>query len=325
MKKSYELTMLAVSLLMKKSYELTMLAVSLLVVLSLGSANAANLVSHWTFDGNLLDSVGGEDGTMQGQDGGPIEYEWVTGHDGTANGALHLTHVATEVSLGVGTTAFSPGTGDFTFTAWVKASDMAGAAARCQAQWGGWYAAYPRLVYNGRWDEGGIGGLFGRLDEANPGQIGFYVYGAPPNGNVNIRSTEEYDDNQWHWYGMRVESGQMTLWIDGEKFETEGTYGANTMIYSGTRDTTFGAYHGDIVFDEFKVWHEALSDTDMYNDYIGFTPAPDNCSQAVAEGYGLATDLNADCYVNWADFSIFAADWLRCMDPENVDCEKPWE
>lgn len=250
-------------------------------LMGLGSADAAyfggNLVSHWAFDGNVEDSVGTDDGTMQGQDGGPISFAYVAGHDGTGQ-ALHLTHVATEVSLGVGASAFDAETGDFTFTAWVKASDMAGAATRCQAQWGGWYAAYPRVVYNAKWDEGGIGGLFGKLTEPNPGRMTFYVYGGPPSSNVNAQSTAEYDDNEWHWIGMRVDAGEMTLWVDGGIVDTDN-YGANTTMDAGNRNTTFGAYHGDIVFDEFKVWHEALSDTNMWNDYI---PEPATVSLLVA-------------------------------------------
>jgi hypothetical protein len=34
----------------------------------------------------------------------------------------------------------------------------------------------------------------------------------------------------------------------------------------------------------------------------------------------LAADLNMDCYVNFQDFAIFAAQWLQCTDPDNVNC-----
>jgi len=157
-------------------------------------------------------------------------------------------------------------------------------------------------------------------------QILASVKGPGPFGNLHLHDpNDSYDDNQWHWVGLRVQSLELTVWIDGQ-LKDIGTYGdGTTMTDSGTRVTRFGRHHGDVSLDDYKVWDEALSDTAMYNDYIGFTPPPENCSQAIAEGYGLATDLNADCYVNWADFSIFAADWLRCMDPGNVDCEKPWE
>jgi hypothetical protein len=33
----------------------------------------------------------------------------------------------------------------------------------------------------------------------------------------------------------------------------------------------------------------------------------------------LLGDLNKDCYVNILDFSVFAADWLKCTDPADTD------
>jgi hypothetical protein len=36
-------------------------------------------------------------------------------------------------------------------------------------------------------------------------------------------------------------------------------------------------------------------------------------------GY-LDTDLTKDCYVDFSDFALFAADWLKCTDPTDGDC-----
>jgi len=36
----------------------------------------------------------------------------------------------------------------------------------------------------------------------------------------------------------------------------------------------------------------------------------------------LPADLDQDCYVNWADFSVFAGEWLHCTDPSNPDCDQ---
>jgi len=267
---------------MKKSYELTMLAVSLLVVLSLGSANAAyyggNLVSHWTFDGNLLDSVGGEDGTLENWNNDPIESGYVAGHDGTPGGALHITEVATQVNIGTTATAFDVGTGDFTFTGWIKVSDLAAAGDRIAAKFGGWKNTVAKVVWNARWDEGGIGGVFENYNEVpDPGRLRFFVYGAPPNSNVQASDPNQIDDNQWHWVGMRVDAGEMTLWVDGGIVGT-ATYGINTTMDAGGRATIFGGEHGDIVLDEYKVWHEALSDENMWADYI---PEPATLSMLV--------------------------------------------
>jgi len=35
----------------------------------------------------------------------------------------------------------------------------------------------------------------------------------------------------------------------------------------------------------------------------------------------LDMDFNQDCYVNLEDFAQFAADWMRCNDPQNPNCE----
>jgi len=45
---------------------------------------------------------------------------------------------------------------------------------------------------------------------------------------------------------------------------------------------------------------------------------PQNCAEALAAGYELDADMNSDCYVDWGDFSEFAARWLAsgCITPD---------
>ena len=62
---------------------------------------------------------------------------------------------------------------------------------------------------------------------------------------------------------------------------------------------------------------------------FGQLPAvpPADCAEVHSRGYGLAADLVQDCYINWADFGIFASQWLMCDDPERFDepgCEANW-
>lgn len=88
-------------------------------------------------------------------------------------------------------------------------------------------------------------------------------------------------------------------------------------------------------------------------------PAPTTCAEAISSGYGLAADVNEDCYVdqgdvgvlvtNWPDVGclspdwcngsdidqsgevnltdagLLAVDWLRCVDPQDAGCETPWQ
>jgi hypothetical protein len=47
-------------------------------------------------------------------------------------------------------------------------------------------------------------------------------------------------------------------------------------------------------------------------------PAPGTCA---GQGVYLPSDLTQDCYVNFADFAIFAGNWLTCNDPQNSACQ----
>lgn len=51
---------------------------------------------------------------------------------------------------------------------------------------------------------------------------------------------------------------------------------------------------------------------------------PTTCADVIAEGHGLATDLNEDCRVNLEDLALVAADWMRCVDPSDATCEWPY-
>ena len=61
--------------------------------------------------------------------------------------------------------------------------------------------------------------------------------------------------------------------------------------------------------------------------YMELKPSfyPANCNEALQQGHGIGTDLNSDCYVNIADFSIATGYWLDCIDPCDVSCTRPWE
>lgn len=50
-----------------------------------------------------------------------------------------------------------------------------------------------------------------------------------------------------------------------------------------------------------------------------------SCQEAIAGGYGLASDLDGDCYVTLADLAMQVGDWLLCVDPGKPDCERSWE
>ena len=63
-----------------------------------------------------------------------------------------------------------------------------------------------------------------------------------------------------------------------------------------------------------------LSEVQFY-EYLG----PEDCADAIVEGYGKKADLNSDCYLDLLDFAIIMKGWLTCMDPTDENCDHPWE
>ncbi|MBN1846643.1 MAG: LamG domain-containing protein, partial [Sedimentisphaerales bacterium] len=49
------------------------------------------------------------------------------------------------------------------------------------------------------------------------------------------------------------------------------------------------------------------------------------CDVVIELGYGMASDINEDCYVNLLDFAALAADWLECNNPLDDDCPNPFQ
>ena len=53
-------------------------------------------------------------------------------------------------------------------------------------------------------------------------------------------------------------------------------------------------------------------------------PAPETCAAVLAQGYYLVGDVDDNCRVDLVDFSLFAGNWMDCIDPCDVDCVLPW-
>jgi hypothetical protein len=56
---------------------------------------------------------------------------------------------------------------------------------------------------------------------------------------------------------------------------------------------------------------------------LGQPDNPTSCQEVIAFGYGLAADLDGDCYITLADLALQVGDWLRCIDPIAGNCERP--
>jgi hypothetical protein len=82
-------------------------------------------------------------------------------------------------------------------------------------------------------------------------------------------------------------------------------------------DYIAGYYNGNPwLLDELRISDTALTP----NQFLRATNTPVSCEEVQQFGYGLDEDLNADCYVDFSDVAVFAQDWLKCNDPEDVNC-----
>ena len=66
----------------------------------------------------------------------------------------------------------------------------------------------------------------------------------------------------------------------------------------------------------------ALSDGYTVDQIIWRQPGcsilePTTCAEVWSMGYGMQTDLDQSCKIDWGDFSVFASQWLWCNDPLN--------
>ena len=74
----------------------------------------------------------------------------------------------------------------------------------------------------------------------------------------------------------------------------------------------------------------AYYDADSEKTIVRISTGATDCAEAkvlsAAAGAPLIMDLDDDCYVGLLDLSILAADWwLRCYDPLDESCERPWD
>ena len=256
----------------------------MIVVLGVATVNA-ELVSQWSFDGDLNDSVGSDHGSFLNGRG----CKYVTGHDGTGQ-ALHFTNFTTKVSIGVGAAGFNAESNDFTATGWFRMGDIDDAKDRYEAinGVGSYDGIYLKLIANNANNVGGIDAMFNRYGWTNGvGRLTFNMKGL--DSDVFCIYPEPTDDGQWHWFAMRVKDRKMSIWLDGEMVD-DIDFGANTtMTDSGVRSTLFGGGHDDMVIDDFRVWDEALPEVDLRRDY---DPATDSWMMSWGrDAYDQVSDL----------------------------------
>jgi hypothetical protein len=124
------------------------------------------------------------------------------------------------------------------------------------------------------------------------------------------------------------------LTVDSSPWVSTGTMPdfltAATNIRFGGRNTvndTMEGPHYRSVGNILRVYDRVLTDAEMlqnWDAYNGPVPiVPTTCQGAIAGGFGIASDLDGDCYITVGDLRLLAIDWLRCVHPDNLDCEQP--
>jgi len=120
------------------------------------------------------------------------------------------------------------------------------------------------------------------------------------------------------------ELGHMTVQVND---------GVDPSLYYWSTDSTnltCDPAPGYLYFNFFKGLHRfkikanqacfELKGFQLHHMYTQNSFDMDLCSDVIAYGYGLAGDINEDCYVNFEDLKLFLEDWLNCNNPEDPNC-----
>lgn len=134
-----------------------------------------------------------------------------------------------------------------------------------------------------------------------------------------------YDDGPVHVVYSLIQTGSgvdievriTDVYGTTETFSTSDTAAG---YYSSGQGISIQAYSGNYGVGwgtDARVW--------MDNITVDLPPGPPtDCTEVVEAGYRINSDLNEDCYVEWADFGMFAAEWQMCNDPTDGSCTPNW-
>ena len=118
------------------------------------------------------------------------------------------------------------------------------------------------------------------------------------------------------WYDVRLSVNGLNV-LGQYRVSAPGDTGDWTIVGTSTADPNFDPNHVSVYGNR----NDAVS----IDDVATASQGPQTCDEAILLGYSLLDmDLNGDCRVNLKDFAMIAADWLRCVKPEDPACEKPW-
>jgi hypothetical protein len=127
------------------------------------------------------------------------------------------------------------------------------------------------------------------------------------------------------WGGRPAKGNLLTSWINGYFIEAKAASTPDWINYANAQ------VNGDGIMSLCLENVNPMTDPNQRQAYYGrvgggadpkltityhyeLMPAPSNCAEAIARGYGFDGDFNSDCYVNMKDFSMFAKYWLDTIN-----------
>ena len=133
--------------------------------------------------------------------------------------------------------------------------------------------------------------------------------------------------------------------MDGTLLVDDGVPAAATLQWSVV-SVPAGVELTDVTFDDATIEDPMVTFPSVEGAYVLQLTADDTvsiatddvlvaieipaCADVIADGLGIATDISgpegvADCYIDLYDFAAVAADWLRCNNPADANCEWPYQ
>lgn len=172
---------------------------------------------------------------------------------------------------------------------------------------GGWNDATHYCFYNGDFNPPVIRTDITGLITGNSYKIRI-VYGVTSIADVGgVWAGLGPNVGDWTWYTSS--NGTSTdLWVPGRSSGTGEEPWPSQM-----------AELGEVVAVDGKVSVWIGNGQTTFYDGLSYEPL-NPCEIIRADGWGLASDFNGDCYVNIEDAAILFASWLECNDPANGNC-----
>ena len=120
--------------------------------------------------------------------------------------------------------------------------------------------------------------------------------------------------------GIRYEA-LMNEWTTNDSAMTGIDGAADFQGFFGTYNVTLTPQGADPTVVTIEL---SPDEPNEFNIELTDIDEPGNCQQVHDMGLGLAGDLNKDCRVDNNDLVIMAEQWLKCNDPQDLNCIHNW-